>query len=465
MPMTVFLTPKLLFLLLLFFPIQSTQTNEAENIFGNNLMQWNESEIRPKYTTDNNKEDEEKETNEIALKGAVKTYYTSSRRIKRSRIRSEISIYQSGLRSAHLHTSPTYVSKFALSSFGSSDYTEYQRKSLNVVPIFKAQSSTSSLLGGKASPRICGGVLNSRNGVIQTPNFPHKFSTPIECVWIIDASNAVKDSFHHNASIVVYLTQLYVLSGLKFTEYMYYSDDYKVPAHSVFTLTEGDITKVAWIQFNSQYLEISFQMTSLDGTHLRALDRLLDVYGFNITYEMAPLKPYQCSTLQCRFLGHCYARHDFSNIPQRWTELGKPETFIGEEQLDVGRHIGDAAITCHCLPGYKGTRCEIPEISERTMGCTTNLSALTCYRQCDFENLQEKISISRANKFIGRAGKTRYEATIRSGTNLTNFYQHHGNEKEFNQSFQHFSQFLEKYVSESIFTFSKVPKTYHVDVL
>lgn len=313
MPMTVFLTPKLLFLLLLFFPIQSTQTNEAEKIFGNNLMQGNESEIHPKYTSDISKGEEEKETNEISLKRTDKLHITSSQRIKRSRIRSEISIYHSGLRSTQLHTSPTYVSKFALTSFGSPDYTEYQRKSPpNVFPVFKAQSSTSStLLGVKATPRICGGVLNSPNGVIQTPNFPHKFSTPIECVWIIDASNAVKDSFHQNASIVVYLTQLYVLSGLKFTEYMYYSDDYKVPAHSVFTLTEGDITKVAWIQFNSQYLEISFQMSSLDGTHLRALDRLLDVYGFNITYEMAPLKPYQCSTLQCRFLGHCYAHHDF----------------------------------------------------------------------------------------------------------------------------------------------------------
>uniref|UniRef100_A0A1A9UPM5 CUB domain-containing protein n=1 Tax=Glossina austeni TaxID=7395 RepID=A0A1A9UPM5_GLOAU len=465
----------------------STQANEAEKIFANNLMQWNESEIRQKYTSDISKGEEEKETNEISLKRTDRPHFTTSQRIKRSRIRSEISIYNSGLRgsssssssssSTHLHTSPTYVSKFALTSFGSPDYTDYQRKSPpNAFPVFKAQSSTSSLLGVKASPRVCGGVLNSRNGVIQTPNFPHKFSTPIECVWIIDASNAVKDSFHRNASIVVYLTQLYVLSGLKFTEYMYYSDDYKVPAHSVFTLTEGDITKVAWIQFNSQYLEISFQMSSLDGTHLRALDRLLDVYGFNITYEMAPLKPYQCSALQCRFLGHCYAHHDF-------------------------RHIGDAAITCHCLPGYKGTRCEVPEISERTMAhiivhafralvvlivamvlyamiltpisakmvayasCTTNLSALTCHRQCDFENLQEKISVSKANKFIARAGKTRYEATIRSGTNLTNFYQHHGNEKEFNQSVQHFSQFLEKHVSESIFTFSKLQKAHDDDVL
>lgn len=156
----------------------------------------------------------------------------------------------------------------------------------------------------------CGGVLKSRHGVVQTPNFPHKFTTPIECVWIIDASELMQHS-GHNISIVVYLTQLYVMGGLKFTEYMYYSDDYKVPAHRVFTLTEDDVTQVAWVQFNSQYLEIRFRMASLDGTHLRALDRLLDVYGFNMTYEVEPVKEYQCNTLQCRFLGHCYAKADF----------------------------------------------------------------------------------------------------------------------------------------------------------
>uniref|UniRef100_A0A1A9WKE3 CUB domain-containing protein n=1 Tax=Glossina brevipalpis TaxID=37001 RepID=A0A1A9WKE3_9MUSC len=276
-------------------------------------MQRNESEIRPKYTFDISKREKEKETKENSLKTSAKGYFIDFKRFKRSEIRPEISNYHLTLPTTHLHTSPNNLSKFAFIPFGTtSDHSEYQKKSVNDFTAFETQPSTSSLIEVNESPRICGGILNSPNGVIQTPNFPHKFSTPIECVWIIDASDAVKDSFDRNASIVIYLTQLYVLSGLKFTEYMYYSDDYKVPAHSVFTLTEGDITKVAWIQFNSQYLEISFQMSSLDGTHLRALDRLLDVYGFNITYEMAPVKSYQCSTLQCRFLGHCYAHQDFS---------------------------------------------------------------------------------------------------------------------------------------------------------
>ncbi|XP_041675010.1 uncharacterized protein LOC121530257 [Drosophila eugracilis] len=115
----------------------------------------------------------------------------------------------------------------------------------------------------------CGGTLKARHGIIQTPNFPHRFTTPIECVWIIDASEMPPQG-QGNVSIVVYLTQLYVLSGIKFTEYMYYSDDFKVPAHRVFMLTEDDVTQVTWVQFHSQYLEIRFTMATLDGTHLRA---------------------------------------------------------------------------------------------------------------------------------------------------------------------------------------------------
>jgi hypothetical protein len=153
---------------------------------------------------------------------------------------------------------------------------------------------------------VCGGFLTPPHGVIQTPNFPQPFPVPITCVWIIDTSE------FKNASIIVYLTQQYVLSGLKFTEYMYYSEDYKVPSGSMFELTEDDVTKVPWVKFSSPYLEVKFTMTNLYGTHLRALDRLLDVYGFNITYEVDAVKPYQCNALQCRFLGHCYAAHDFS---------------------------------------------------------------------------------------------------------------------------------------------------------
>ncbi|XP_030243195.1 uncharacterized protein LOC108658133 [Drosophila navojoa] len=310
--------------------------------------------------------------------------------------------------------------------------------------------------GGSFSSSIssssgCGGLLKSRYGLIQTPNFPHRFATPIECVWIIDASE-LPATAQGNVSIVVYLTQLYVLGGLKFTEYMYYSDDFKVPAHRVFSLTEEEVTQVTWLQFNSQYLEIRFTMATLDGTHLRALDRLLDVYGFNITYEVQhEVKATQCNTLQCRFLGDCYASADYSSYACA--------CFPGFSGSDCGhgplctdahtnicqnggicKHIGDAAITCHCPSGYKGTKCEIPEIVEATQGCIGNASVSNCHRACEFDNgnnynsnsnnnnnngaSSTSLSIlnARGNRNAARSGKTRYEVTMRLGANLTGYY-------------------------------------------
>ncbi|SPP85607.1 blast:Neurogenic locus protein delta [Drosophila guanche] len=181
---------------------------------------------------------------------------------------------------------------------------------------------------GNGSSAGCGGLLKARSGIIQTPSFPLRFATPIECVWIIDASDLAVSQGKENVSIVVYLTQLYVLSGLKLTEFMYYSDDFRVPAHRVFTLTEDEVTQVSWVQFHSPYLEIRFTMATLDGTHLRALDRLLDVYGFNITYEVQhEVKQTQCNTLQCRFLGNCYASADYGSYG------------------------------CACFPGFSGSDC------------------------------------------------------------------------------------------------------------
>lgn len=153
----------------------------------------------------------------------------------------------------------------------------------------------------------CGGTLTEPHGVIQTPNFPNKYSVPIHCVWIIDAS-----AFGTNVSIVVYLTQQYVLSGLKFAEYMYYSEDYKANSHREYEINEVNATQLTWIQTSSPFLEIEFKMNSLYGTHLRVLDRLLDVYGFNITYEVGPVKQNTCTARKCRFLGECYAANDFT---------------------------------------------------------------------------------------------------------------------------------------------------------
>lgn len=170
--------------------------------------------------------------------------------------------------------------------------------------------TASSDVATASSSSQCGGTLTALRGIIQTPNFPNKFQVPIQCTWIIDASAIAKQ----NVSIVVYFTQQFVLSGLQFTEYAYYSDDFKVKSdHAVFELNDKTVTQVSWVRFYTQFLEIKFTMNDLYGTHLRALDRLLDVYGFNITYEIDEIvKPYQCNALLCRYLGHCYATENFT---------------------------------------------------------------------------------------------------------------------------------------------------------
>lgn len=166
----------------------------------------------------------------------------------------------------------------------------------------------------------CGGILYARTGVIQTPGFPAAFKTPLNCTWIIDASahfEASADSsgaLVNNTSIVVYLTQLYVLSGLRFTGYLVYDETFnlRIKSEESFVVQEDDVTQVMWLKFSTKYLELQFTLDTLHGTHLRALDRFLDVYGFNITYEVVDtIKPYQCNALKCRFLGHCFAASDF----------------------------------------------------------------------------------------------------------------------------------------------------------
>lgn len=157
----------------------------------------------------------------------------------------------------------------------------------------------------------CGGTLTEQRGVIQTPNFPNPFRVPISCTWIIDSS-AFMDT--PNASIIVYLTQQYVLSGLIFKEYVYYSDDYKVPSQTQdeYSIKEENVTQTSFVRSSSPFLEIKFQLDSLYGTHLRVMDHLLDVYGFNITYEIATQKPYQCNPMRCSFLGDCFATENYS---------------------------------------------------------------------------------------------------------------------------------------------------------
>lgn len=183
-------------------------------------------------------------------------------------------------------------------------------KCKNTMRVASASPTTTLFSKYYSSPNVpCGGVLTEKHGTLQTPNFPNPFNVPISCVWIIDASSFWGSP---NASIFVYLTQQYVLSGLTFKEYMYYSDDFKVPSEMETIVKEENVTRTASVQSNSPFLEIKFQLDNIFGTHLRVMDHLLDVFGFNITYEVDTPKSYQCNSMRCSFLGSCYATLNYS---------------------------------------------------------------------------------------------------------------------------------------------------------
>lgn len=86
-------------------------------------------------------------------------------------------------------------------------------------------------------------MLVADRGVIQTPNFPRKFSVPIQCRWVIDASHNANSQ---DSSIVVYFTQLLVSTGLTFTEFDYYEPD------STFQLGGRLIHRSAIVAYNNK---------------------------------------------------------------------------------------------------------------------------------------------------------------------------------------------------------------------
>lgn len=77
-------------------------------------------------------------------------------------------------------------------------------------------------------------------------------------------------------------------------------------------MTEQNVTTVQWLLTRRHYLVIDFALERLEGNHLRVLDDLLDVYGFNITYETRrDVRNSTCSVVGCSLSGNCYASKDF----------------------------------------------------------------------------------------------------------------------------------------------------------
>ena len=171
----------------------------------------------------------------------------------------------------------------------------------------------------------CGGWIrgvNNTKGYIQTPNFPHRFPVPISCKWALHAPPGKK--------IVLYFTQNYLRESFEISEYAHYENDSLYVDKT--TLEEMDIFDLSVLTGYKPYLVIHFKAHEIGNIHLRVDDFLLDVYGFNITYEIvdddAEVREDACTVYMCSFLGNCMASENF-------------ETY-----------------RCHCFPKFFGDECQ-----------------------------------------------------------------------------------------------------------
>lgn len=167
--------------------------------------------------------------------------------------------------------------------------------------------------GPVAAAHRCGTLpyqpLVGTKGVITTPQFPGPFPVPIECEWVIQADAAA------DAMIEVYFTQLFVTDGLTITEYSQYPVDFGfVTVREVFN--KSHITQYGQSMLSTlPYVVIRFQLDRLQGNHIRVHDDLMDVYGFNITYEMRPAgneRSDVCSLYHCSYSGNCLGNADLT---------------------------------------------------------------------------------------------------------------------------------------------------------
>ncbi|XP_033739232.1 uncharacterized protein LOC117326583 [Pecten maximus] len=213
----------------------------------------------------------------------------------------------------------------------------------------------------------CGGFLNASKGVIQSPNFPNPFPTPILCEWVIKAPLDKK--------VMIYFTQYYLRGHFHVFEYDYYKDPGTPYAGEKKLATVKYEENIWGVAGHKQYVVLRFSVQEMGNIHMRVLDHFMDVYGFNITYEFVDkqsnITKNTCYVQSCSFLGNCIATADFSVYQ---CECFKD--YFGD-MCQFGPHCdplnninmcenggkcryfyGTYVNYCECAEGFYGTKCE-----------------------------------------------------------------------------------------------------------
>lgn len=165
--------------------------------------------------------------------------------------------------------------------------------------------TASALTEREAMYTDCGGVLRNPQGVISTPNFPDPYPVPINCRWVIEAPA--------DKVIAVYFTQFYMREGLTVTEYAFFSETLYM-GKKEFGMISSD-REPTYLVSNKPVVVLDFLVRESGNIHMRVREYLLDVFGFNITYEIVgrneSVRKDACLYHHCSFTGSCYATYQF----------------------------------------------------------------------------------------------------------------------------------------------------------
>nr|XP_042904388.1 uncharacterized protein LOC110282116 isoform X2 [Parasteatoda tepidariorum] len=240
---------------------------------------------------------------------------------------------------------------------------------------------------------ICRHVMKEPKGVITTPYFPDPYPVPISCQWVIEAPT--------DKVVAVYFTQFYMREGLKATEYAYYSANVKMGKTEFGTISSE--REPTYLVSNKNVLVLDFNVREIANIHMRVREYLLDVFGFNITYEFLSRNESErkdaCLYHHCSFNGNCYAsaKYDKYYCSCFSKYFGEECQYDAECGPEASRnmcqnggtcryYIGSTVRTCECLPGYDGARCEAKKsAAPKQIEC----SGSSCNRTCSGESGEE----------------------------------------------------------------------------
>ena len=155
--------------------------------------------------------------------------------------------------------------------------------------------------------RSCGGFLSAPKGVIQSPNFPNEFPTPVLCEWVIYNQQT--------RFTLVHFTQFYLTSHFTVQYFQDYTNREMYRNESKL-MTMNAYHDVYSLVIPAPYTVLRFGVHEMGDINVRVLERMMDVYGFNITYEFvnstAEYNKETCTAYHCSYLGNCLASEDLT---------------------------------------------------------------------------------------------------------------------------------------------------------